>query len=202
MDVKKFKKYELFNVSETLNSNDIQELIGYLLEKDDKVRYPSFLILQFRSEMKDDIYPYWNNFVEMLRSDNSYFRTIGLNLISINTKWDKENKIAKMIDDYLSFCEDEKMITARLCIQGLHNILNGTNFNKTICDKIVNKLISIDVLKRPNTNWKVMTTDIVNILMEIQKEIYYKEIIIYLNKCLNENIIDKPLKKEIDELLN
>jgi hypothetical protein len=47
-----------------------------------------------------------------------------------------------------------------------------------------------------------MTTDIVNILIEIEKEVHYKEIVIYLNKCLEENIIDKKLKKEIEELIN
>lgn len=202
MDVKKYKKDELFNVAENLTNDNIKELIEYLWEKDDKVRYPSFLILQFRSEMKNDVYPYWNNFIEMLKSDNSYYRTIGLNLISKNCKWDKGNKFSKVIDEYLLFCEDEKIITARLCIQGLHNIITGTDYSKSICDKIVDKLISIDVLKRPNTNWKVMTTDIINILLEIQKEIYYKEIVIYLNKCLNENIIDKNLKKQIEESLN
>lgn len=202
MDVKKYSKDELVTVAGNLNSNDIKELIEYLWEKDDKIRYPSFLILKSRSENKNDVYSYWDNFIEMIKSDNSYYRTIGLSLIAINTKWDKENKFIHIIDKYLFFCEDEKMITARLCIQGIHHIINGTNYNKILCDKIVNKLISIDILKRPNTNWKVMTTDIVNILMEIHKEVYYKEIIIYLNKCLNENIIDKKLKKEIKELLN
>lgn len=202
MDVKKFKKEELYNVAETLQNNDFKELINNLLESDDKTRYPSFLILQYRSEMKNDVYPYWDNFLKMLESDNSYFRTIGLKLIALNTKWDKDNKLIQILDKYLSFCEDEKMITARLCIQGLHDIINGINFNKNICDKIVKKLISINVLKRPNTNWKVMTTDIVNILIEIQKEVHYKEIIMYLNECLNNNIIDKKLKKEIEELLS
>jgi len=59
----------------------------------------------------------------MLNSDNSYFRTIGLKLIAINTKWDKENKFKIIVDKYLSFCEDEKLITARLCIQGLTYVL-------------------------------------------------------------------------------
>jgi hypothetical protein len=138
----------------------------------------------------------------MLKNDETYVKTIGAKMIAHNAKWDKENKLSKVIDAYLDICEDEKMTAARVTIQNLHYIINDTNFDKKICDKIVNKLISIDILKRPNTNWKVMTTDVVNILMEIQKEISYKEIIVYLNSCLNGNIIDKKLKKEIEELLN
>jgi hypothetical protein len=45
MDVKKYKKEELFGVAESLTESDINELISNLLSKDDKVRYPSFLIL-------------------------------------------------------------------------------------------------------------------------------------------------------------
>lgn len=202
MDVKKYKKEELFGVAESLNADNIKELVGNLLSKDDKTRYPSLLILQFRSEIENDVYPYWDNFVDMFKSNNSYFRTIGLKLVSINTKWDNEKKIESIIDEYLLFCEDEKLITARLSIQGLHNVINGVKFDRNICDKIVKKLISIDMQKRPDSNLKVMTKDIVNIFIEIEKEIEYKEIVIYLNKCLNDNIIDKDLKARIEELLN
>lgn len=202
MNVRTLEKSELYDVAEKLSEKEIKELIENLLETDDKIRYPSFLILQHRSEIKNDIYPYFDNFINMLESDNSYFRTIGLKLIALNIKWDKENKYPKIIDKYLLFCEDEKVITARLCIQGLQNIIEGTNYNKNICDKIVNRLINIDILKRPNTNWKVMTSDIINILIRIEKEIDYKEIIIYLNECLNKDIVDKKLKQEIKELLN
>ncbi len=202
MDVKKYKKEELFAVSENLTEQEIAELINNLSSSDDKLRYPSFLIIQYRSESNNDIYPYWDKFITMLKSDNSYFRTIGLKLLAINTKWDNGKKADEIIDTYLSFCESVKLITARLTIQGLSNIIIGTNYRKEICDKIVKKLISIDIYKRPDTNLKVMTTDIVNILIQIQKEIHYKEIVVYLNACLNKNVIDKSLKKNIEELLN
>lgn len=129
---KKYKKEELYSVALSLNKDNIKELVENLLSKDDKLRYPSFLILQYRSEIKNDVFSYWNNFVNMLSSDNSYFQTIGLKLISINIKWDKGINIKNIIDKYLSFCNDEKIITARLCIQGISNILKGTNFDQKI----------------------------------------------------------------------
>lgn len=201
MDVTKFKKEELYEVSEKLSKEDIELLISNLSNTNDKVRYPSFLIIQYRSENNNDIYPYWDKFINMLKSDNSYFRTIGLKLLAINTKWDKEKKFNNIIDDYLSYCEDEKMITARLAIQGLKNIIDNTNYDEYICNKIVNKLISIDISKRPQSNLKVMTTDIVNILIEIEKKLHYKDIIIYLSKVIEQNIIDKSIKKIIDDLI-
>lgn len=202
MDVKKYKKEELYCVAESLDENNIKELVENLLSTDDKMRYPSFLILQYRSEIKNDVFLYWENFVNMLNSDNSYFRSIGLKLISINIKWDKGTKAKEIIDKYLSFCDDEKVITARLCIQGISNIIKGIDFEQKICRKIVEKLIGINIKDRPSTNIKVITTDVVNILIEIEREINFKEIVIYLNACLEENIIDKKLKQKIIELLS
>lgn len=203
MDIKSYKKEELYSLAENLKDDDIKYLLKNLTSSDDKLRYPSFLTLQYRSELKEDLYKYWNQFIEMTNSTNSYFKTIGLKMISTNTKWDwLTNKyIKKDITLYLEACNDEKLITARLAIQGLKSIINGTNFDKEICDKTVNKLTHIDIEKRPSTNLKVMTTDIVNILIEIEKEIDYKEIIIYLNNVLDKNIIDKTLKKQIEELI-
>lgn len=50
-------------------------------------------------------------------SDNSYIRTRGLTLIAYNAKWDEDNKIDKIIDEYLKRIEDVEPITARQCIR-------------------------------------------------------------------------------------
>jgi hypothetical protein len=200
--IKLLKKDDIFNNSEKLNKDDIKQLVEWLNEKDDKLRYPSLLLLQSRSKDHDDVYPYFDEFVSKLKSDNSFQRSIGIMLIAENVKWDKENKFKHIIDHYLTFCNDEKIITARQCIQGLSNVIKNTDYDKEICDKITKALISIDILARPNTNWKVMTTDIANVLMLIHRERDYKEIVIYLNKIAEGNLIDNRLKKEIQALLS
>jgi hypothetical protein len=200
--IKSFKKEDMFVNSERLSKEEIKQLIEWLSESDDKLRYPSLLLLQSRSKEHDDVYLYWDEFVSKLKSDNSFQRSIGIMLIVENVRWDKENKFKDIIDYYLTFSNDEKVITARQCIQGLSNVIQNTDYDKEICDKIVKALTSIDILARPNTNWKVMTTDIINVLITIQKEIYYKEIIIYLKDALENNIIDKKLKNEIESIIS
>ncbi len=44
-------------------------------------------------------------------------RTRRLTLIAYNAKWDKDNKIDEIIDEYLKHIEDVKPITARQCIK-------------------------------------------------------------------------------------
>jgi hypothetical protein len=200
--IKSFKKEDMFVNSERLSKEEIKQLIEWLSESDDKLRYPSLLLLQSRSKEHDDVYLYWDEFVSKLKSDNSFQRSIGIMLIVENVRWDKESKFKDIIDYYLTFCNDEKVITARQCIQGLSNVIGSTDYDKEICDKIVKVLTSIDILSRPNTNWKVMTTDIINVLITIQNVIYYREIIIYLKDALENNIIDKKLKNEIESIIS
>lgn len=200
MDVQQYAKDELLDVAEKLTENNIKELIEYLWIKDDKIRYPSFLLLQYRSVKYSDVYPYWDHFMEMLECENSYSRAIGLNLMALNAKWDSGAKFCKNIDRYLAFCEDEKLTTARLCIQSLSDVLKGTQFNRFICDKISERLISIDVYKRPETHWKVMLTDIAQVLIAIQKINPCPKTAYYLHQNLKTADIDKKLKKEIEAL--
>jgi len=135
-----YKKDDLVEVAETLQANDLSQLIEWLSEKNGKIRYNSFLLLQHRSKTHNDVYGYMDIFLDKLNSGNSYQRSIGLMLMAENAKWDESNKFDKAIDLYLSFCDDEKSITARQCIQSLSRVVPH---KKHLCTKIAEKLMSI-----------------------------------------------------------
>ena len=90
--LKSVDKNNMEDMSKTLQSEDLHLLIDLLCEKDDKIRYPAFLLLQCRSMNQDDVYLYWDIFREKLKSENSFQRSIGLMLIAENAKWDTEEK--------------------------------------------------------------------------------------------------------------
>lgn len=70
------------------------------------------------SQSSNSLYPYMDTFIDMMQHQkNSYIRTRGLQLISANAKWDKDNKINGCINEYLKHIEDDKPITSRLCIK-------------------------------------------------------------------------------------
>ncbi len=77
-------------VAPKLESQDIALLFELLSEKDDNLRYKSFLLLPSRSENFADVYPYWDALVEKFNNDNSYQRSIGLMLIAENVRWDEQ----------------------------------------------------------------------------------------------------------------
>lgn len=92
--------------------------IDLLVCSDNKIAYNTLKELINISEKSDILYPYFHRFVEMMNNqDHSYIRTRGLRLIAYNAKWDTENKVNLIIEQWLTHIEDEKPITARQCIQ-------------------------------------------------------------------------------------
>lgn len=90
------------------------ETFSLLFNKNQNTAYKALKILQKESEHTDHVYPFLDT---MLDSSQSYIRTRALILIACNAKWDRENKIDKIIDQYLDYITDEKPITARQCIK-------------------------------------------------------------------------------------
>jgi len=192
------EKEDLPEFSKTLQKEAISQLMEWLTEKDDKLRYHSLLLLQYRSEYYDDVYPFWDVFCEKLKSSNSYHRSIGLMLMADNVKWDRENKIDAAIDDYLKILNDEKPITVRQCIQALSKIIP----HKThLHDKIANELMAINIMDIKLTMRKLILLDILNILALIRKHRTSEEIDGYISKALTGELLDKKSKKQIELML-
>lgn len=98
---------------------EIDELVNLLNSKDNKIAYHAMEELGIISEKSNLVYPYMDQFIELLDSDNSYARTRGLILIAYNAKWDIDYKIDEIIDKYLKHITDKKPITARQCVKTL-----------------------------------------------------------------------------------
>jgi len=191
-------KNDLDEASKMLNEDDIFKLIESLSLKDDNIRYQAFLLLQNRSMLFNDVYPYWGVFKDKLKSDNSYQRSIGLMLIAENVKWDTDNNIENVIDEFLNLLNDEKPITIRQCIQSLGKI---ASYNPGLNDKIACKLISIDLMSIKETMRKSILFDILNVLVIIRENYKTPEIENFILRALTGEILDKKSKKQIEALL-
>ncbi len=79
----------------------IEAIFERLLDKNNRTAYAALQDLQKESEHSDKVYSYMDKLFDMLDSDKSYIRTRGLTLIACNSKWDSDNKIDEIIDEYL-----------------------------------------------------------------------------------------------------
>ncbi len=124
--------------------SSIPNLINGLMDHDNEKAYEYLKKLEEKSMYSSEIYPFFDIFLEMLKSDNSYIRTRGILLISANAKWDVDNKIDKIIDKFLEYITDKKSITTRQCIKALPTIVKyKPNLKTCIADALQDADLSI-----------------------------------------------------------
>jgi hypothetical protein len=189
-------KSDIQKASKELNKNDIPQLVDWLSLKDDNIRYQAFLLLQSRSIFFNDVYPFWDTFHEKLRSDNSYQRSIGLMLIAENARWDVENRMEEVIDEYLELLKDEKPITVRQCIQSLGKIASA---KPELKDRIASGLISFDIMAVKESMRKSILIDILNVLLYIRQEHKTDEIESFILNAVSGEILDNKTKNQISK---
>lgn len=193
-----FDKKNMQEISKTISKDDLPQLVQWLTEKDDTIRYQSFLLLQNRSLHFDDVYPFWNTFRQKLKSENSYQRSIGLMLIADNAKWDKDERLEDTIEEYLLLLNDEKPITVRQCIQSLCKIVPNKN---QLHQKIANKIMAVNIADVKETMRKLILIDILGILAMIRKHQTNDEIENYIFQALTGGLLDKKSIKQVESML-
>lgn len=160
------KKEKIPTQAKTLTPDDTKLLVEKLSEKDDKVRYNAFLLLQAHSKESSAVYGYWDVLENKLDSDNSYQRSLGVMLIAENVRWDKEGRFAKIIGKYVACCNDEKFITARQTIQGLGTIMQSTDkYN----DSVEQALANLQFTQYKDNQQKLLKKDVAATLKAIKK---------------------------------
>ncbi|PKM72928.1 MAG: hypothetical protein CVU91_07855 [Firmicutes bacterium HGW-Firmicutes-16] len=191
-------KDELSSLSKELDSDDVELLIEWLSVKEDKLRYPSLLVLQMRSKDSDCLYKYWPVFREKLKSDNSYQRSIGLMMIAANVRWDSSGNFEEDYDAFCALLNDEKPITVRQCVASFAEIVP---FKPNLNSKIAETLMSINIAGIRDTMQKSVLLDITNILLLIRKAHTSDAIEKYITDALTGGILDSKSKKAIQAAL-
>lgn len=199
------EKDNLIITAKSIDRDEIKQLVDWLNEKNDKIRFQALQLLQFRSQIAEDVYPFCNIFYEKLKSDNSYQRSIGAMLLAENARWDKEELIDSMIDGYMELLQDDKPITIRQCIQSLMLIIpNKPRLHQVIAEK----LIALDLLQVKETMRKLVLTDTLYALLDIKKykqashDSFGYQIDSFVSNALTGNILDKKTKKMIEAVLS
>ena len=192
------EKENLGGLNQDLSKEDIELLVGWLSEKDDNFRYKCFLLLIERSEKYQDVYPFWDIFIQKLRDPNSYQRNIGLRMIANNVRWDEQGKFDGICDLYLSCCDDEKPVTVRQCIQGLCQIVP---FNTRCHSKVAQKMLSIDITLHKETQRKILLLDIISVLVLIDRANPNNDILVYIQNALTGELLDKKSKLAVEALI-
>jgi len=160
-------KNQIPATSKSVSLDEIDFLVKTLEEKEDKLRYNAFLLLQAISKDTAYLYKYWNELEKKVESSNSYQRSLGIMLIAENVQWDKKEYFKKTIDKYMRCCNDEKFITARQTIQALEVIIKATDkYN----NKIKQTLTNLKFTQYKENQQKLLTKDKEKILKNLAEK--------------------------------
>ncbi|WP_373218700.1 SufBD protein [Ruminococcus sp. 5_1_39BFAA] len=145
---------------------NIAETFELLFDKNNNIAYKALQELQKESEKTNCVYAYMDRLGDMLDNDNSYIRTRGLVLLAYNARWDIDNKIDEIIDEYLKHITDVKPITARQCIKLLPMIARDKS---ELRNDICSALQKADISFYEDSMQPLVYKDIQKVLKEIHK---------------------------------
>ncbi len=183
----------------SLVSEDLPILIKLLEEKSDDLRFHSFELLQNRSRTKPDVYPFWDEFPQKFKNSNAFVRSIGVILIAENVRWDEAGKFDPILDDFLSMVDDEKPMTQRQTIQSLCRVVP---FKQHLVPRIVEKLLSIDLPARKETQHKIQLMDILSVFAVTRRFLKDERVEAFIVHAMTGDILDKKAKKTIEDWLS
>lgn len=156
------KKVQDTEVSE---QESLETMVNGLYLKDTAKACGYLKRLQDLSKESPQVYGFLDTFIAMMEHDNSYVRTRGLALIAANAKWDSENRIDEIIDEYLKHITDMKPITARQCVQVLPEL---AKFKPDLRPVIREALVKADVGKYADSMQSLVQKDIYHAIKEVE----------------------------------
>lgn len=179
-----------------LEPGDVEALIALLPDRDDSLRYCSFLVLQARSRTHPDVYPYWERFAAMLEHPNSYQRNLGLRLTAENVRWDTEKRFSGLFPRWMELCRDEKPVT---CRQALQSIPAWAPFAPELAKDAAHFLVGLDLSTVRESMRKLVLTDVLEALLALRPFFSSPETEAYAASALEGGLLDRKTKKRLSE---
>jgi len=117
----------------------LTELLSNLKIKKETIRFNSFNALLLISEKHPEVlYPKWDLFVNMIDSDNAYWKFIAVHLIANLTKTDSENKFEKIFDKYYNLLNDSVIVAGHITANSGKIAKAKPKFQLQITSKLLN----------------------------------------------------------------
>lgn len=144
---------------------DIQREIQSLYSKNHNEGINALKNLEELSSNSEELYPFINEFIEMISNEKYVVRIRGIRLICAQAKWDINNIIDKNIESILLILQDEKPTAVRQSLSAIQNIIT---YKPELKDIIKEHILKINVGKYSESMHGVLQKDIECILLILQ----------------------------------
>lgn len=145
----------------------IDDRIKLLYDKNQNEAYKELQMLEVICDNSDECYMYFEEFLDMLRSESFYIKVRGIRLICKLAKWDHDNKIDNSINEILTVLDDKRPIAVRQSLSALEELVeNKKGLRKVIKEKLEN----LDTKKYKDSMQGLVEKDINHLILKIEYE--------------------------------
>ena len=129
------------------NQEFLSELVASLSDRQERVGYNCLKALMLvADEHPDLLYPHWDVFVLLLRSDNTYLNLRGANLIAAVAGVDTDNRFERIFDEYYDVLDGRSVIAAAYIAGNSGKIATA---HPELQSRITDRLFSINQTHHP-----------------------------------------------------
>lgn len=133
------------------------DIIAGLQNENNTEAYQLLLQLEKQSAESNELYCYFDNFINLLKSKNSFVRVRGFRLACAQARWDIENKLEQNVEPLLCMLEDEKATAVRQYLGALHIVVL---YKPDLVEKIEKKLDTLDLSKYKDSMKALIKKDV------------------------------------------
>ena len=127
--------------SKMATKQHLTKLLEEVISKNDETRYNSFKILhQISQSNPEKLYSNWIFFEDLLKSKNTYHKSLAVQILANLTKVDTENKFQKIFSQYYSLMDDS-VIVARNVVANSGKI---ALYKPYLENRIIEQLLNVD----------------------------------------------------------
>lgn len=170
----------------------IPELLEGLNHKKGSIKLGCDKVLRFISEQNPElIYPYFDNFVKILESENTFLKWGAIITISNLAAVDSKNKFEKIFEKYYSPITDKVMVTAA-------NII-GNSWKIALAKPKLTEKIVIEILKAEKTNYEYkgeLSPECSNVVFGHMIDSFSQ----FYDKIENKKPVDGFVKKQLNNM--
>jgi HEAT repeat protein len=125
----------------------LRGLVRGLSDRRERVGYNCLrALLLLGDEHPELLYPYWDVFVELLGSENTYFELRAINLVAMTVGADEDDRFEEIFDRYYDLLDDKSVIAASYVAANSGGIARA---KPDLQSKITDRLLSLDQTHHP-----------------------------------------------------
>lgn len=120
----------------------LSEVIAGITSDRPQIKYQSGKTLIILSEQNPGtLYPQWSHLVDLLGSENTFMKSIGIRIVSNLTRVDTKNKFDRIFNKFYGLLNDDSMVTAANLVDHSGMIAKA---KPKLQSRITNRLLGID----------------------------------------------------------